>query len=431
MSYWVRAYDIVQDKMPKWVVVKSYFAFVLAVLCFFVVVLFLPFQDKVSGKVSVLSSGKPIPLHAPQKGRLQLFVPTGTSVLKGEIIGAIQLNTSPEQIKEIQSFIFDELIAPNPQKVVDIKSKLKPLLTHDTHELNSSLIALYDALEQYSRSVKLHAPEREITATKALQETYASRLPELERTSKLYNESIQLLKDQLEQDSLLLVQGGISAREYEVRKMQLLEDLRRQLEVVTEQKKIKALIADQDASVAALQDQYSKNTDQLFLIVLTRINEVREVFNDIMKNNIILAPSSGRLTLSPQTVQFSDVAQGYRIGSMTSELQAEPLAIARLTRKNKGKVKEDMSVNLYLDDFPAKEYGIVKGKVTEIREIPGQEESELYIHVDMPITTSYDIQLPSQLMYSGRAEVVIDRLNLLQILTRDLRFSREKMIMPK
>lgn len=429
MSYWIRAYNIVQEHMPKWVVVKSFAVFLLSIAIFFFVVLLLPFQDKVGGKIIIYSSGKPISLLAPQSGRLHLYAEEGQAIKRGDILGTIEYDSSPEQINAIRSFVFTDILAPTPKKISAIKEKLELLITDDSHELNTALIALYDALDQYNRSIRSQAPEREIVATRALQNSYASRLPDLESTAALFNQSIGLLKEQLSQDSILHLQGGLSKRAYEMRKMQLYEDLRSQLDIISEQKKIKALIADQDASVAALQDLYSRNSDQLFDRILNQIQVVREVFNTTIRNNVIIAPSPGQFALQPSTVQYADVALNEVIGSLiTRRASNRELAITQLKSKNRGKIKTGMKVNIYLDEYPAREYGIIYGTVAEVRENPTQEEAELFVSLNLPIETSYNRTLPLQKTYSGTAEVVIDRLNLLQILTREIKYSREKLI---
>ena len=429
MSYWLRTYQIIQEHIPKWVVIKSFMAFLLAVAIFFFVILLLPFQDKVGGDILIYSSGKPIALMAPQSGRLQLFTNENQKVEEGDIIGTVEYKSSPEEIQKIRSFVFNDILAPSPNKILSIQEKLKSLITDDSHELNGALISLYDVIQQYNRSIKSQAPQREINATRVLQQTYASRLPELESTVDLFNESIGLLKRQLKQDSLLHLQGGISTREYDMRKMQLYDDLRRQLDIISEQKKIKAQIADQDASVAALEDLYSRNSDQLFNQILIQTQVVREVFNRTMRDNIIVAPATGDFSLEPTTVQYADVELNESIGSITTQSQSDnELAITQLKSKNRGKVKVGMKVNIYLDEYPAREFGMIYGTVAKVREVTTQEESELFVSLTLPIVTSYDRTLPLQKKYSGRAEVVIDRLNLLQVLSREIKFSKEKLI---
>ena len=388
MSYWIKAYHIVQYRIPKWVVFKSFIALFLAILLLLIVLLFLPFQDKVSGTIEIFSSGRPIELLTAEPGRLYLHANNGDRIKKGEIIATVQFESSPDKIEAIQDFIFVELSNITSGNLGSINNKLDRLVTRDGHALNAALISLQEAIDQYRRSLQINLPEREIAAIRQLQISYSNQLPELERSALLYNRTISLTRQQLRQDSILLAQGGISRRDYEQRRIALLDDLREQLKIVSEQKKIKAQIADQEADVAALEDQYAQNSDLLFSKIQYQIENVRNAFNTTYNNQIIVSPISGQLVLNMQTVPFNDVPQGFNIGSITSlNSKQQNVAIARFTRQNTGKIEVGMPSIIYLDDYPAKEYGMVRAEVKDINDIPTSEFLELYVDLEFPITT--------------------------------------------
>jgi multidrug resistance efflux pump len=121
---------------------------------------------------------------------------------------------------------------------------------------------------------------------------------------------------------------------------------------------------------------------------------------------IILAPVTGKVSfLAPWQEQ-----QNLRIGQelMTIEpVRSAYQGLIKITQNNLGKLHLGQSVQIKLDGYPFREFGMIKGILTQISITPGPDNT-YWGYVDMPhgLSTSYGKSLEYRNGLKGTAEIV-------------------------
>jgi len=90
-----------------------------------------------------------------------------------------------------------------------------------------------------------------------------------------------------------------------------------------------------------------------------------------------------------------------------------------ITQNNMGKVKEGQEVLVKLRSYPFEEYGMIRGRIKYIAEVP-YNDSVFISKVDFKIKNSSDLEKPIHLKQGmmADAEIVTENATILQRLTR-------------
>lgn len=99
--------------------------------------------------------------------------------------------------------------------------------------------------------------------------------------------------------------------------------------------------------------------------------------------------------------------------------QGEIIGKALLPTERSGKVKKGQKVNIRFNNYPDKEFGIVKGTVKNISLRPvvdGQNIKSYMVDIQLPngLRTSYNKELPFLPEMEGQADIITEDISLLE-----------------
>ena len=110
MRFWIRKYNIQLEKLPLGLVLWSAGVVLLCASILSVILLFLPIQDKISGEVSIYTSGQPLSLNAPSDGFLKLYYSANELVQEGDLIASIDVRVNEYELEQLKKLVFVELL---------------------------------------------------------------------------------------------------------------------------------------------------------------------------------------------------------------------------------------------------------------------------------------------------------------------------------
>ncbi len=84
-------------------------------------------------------------------------------------------------------------------------------------------------------------------------------------------------------------------------------------------------------------------------------------------------------------------------------------------------VKKGQQVNIRFENYPYLEYGMVKGIISNVSMVP--EDEHYTVEVDLPegLTTYYGIEIGFNQNMKGDAEILTDKMRLLQRIFNPMR----------
>lgn len=100
--------------------------------------------------------------------------------------------------------------------------------------------------------------------------------------------------------------------------------------------------------------------------------------------------------------------------------------LAKIPQPNIGKLKEGQTVLIKLDGFPHREYGMVEGKLSQLSNSPGKDDSYWgYIELPHKLKTRYGHTLSYRNGLNGQAEIITADRRLAERLLSTIRVGGE------
>lgn len=112
-----------------------------------------------------------------------------------------------------------------------------------------------------------------------------------------------------------------------------------------------------------------------------------------------------------QTLPFKAVIMQYDSVHKKDEVKDSLVVKGFAPVGNAGVIKINQEVHILLDAYPAAEFGILKGTVSEIKPFTSKQEVEFSISVKQETGSSSKMQVPHQPLLTGTGSVIIRETN--------------------
>lgn len=132
------------------------------------------------------------------------------------------------------------------------------------------------------------------------------------------------------------------------------------------------------------------------------------------KAYVLTAPFDGEIIFTNVWASGQVISAGSIVFNVIPADKGKLVGKALLPVGHSGKVKVGQRVNVHFDSFPDNEFGVVRGKVTEISRIP--VDGFYYVDISFPdgLKTSYRKELPDRMEMSARADIITEEISLLE-----------------
>jgi HlyD family secretion protein len=435
--------DEILAQIPSWIIRWGNLALLLSLVVLLGLTWFIRYPDIIGGRVSLTSAAAPAMLVARSSGNILLFRQDKDTVLMGDAIAAIQSTANIEHVAILKKQL----------KVIDNQ----PITEQNFDELDPTLQLgeLQVPYNTFLVKIKQHKTISQLKANNSTRKGYVNQQlsSNQEKTSKLYNQ-ISILEQEIANAQRVLTAryqplyrtGSISAEQLEektndiLQKRKALESAKSGLDDIQERS-----ISLQNQKSEVDFQQLDKQTDSQ--IALTQaLGDLSSAVTEWEQRYILKSNIDGKLNY----IQFvkpnayinaqQPVAQIIPNGSdLTSRSKGEAPITAELliATTGAGKVEAGQRVNVILDDYPKKEWGMLRGKVISIDDISVPMEAKttaaspqaaykVYVALEEGLTTTHKKTVKFKYGMQGTAEIVTKDYTLLQRIFQALRERMEQ-----
>lgn len=375
---------------------------------------FFKYPDVIQAPVVLTGSIPPARVKTKTSGVLKdIYVKNNQNVEEGDYLASIQNSAKVDDVFLVKKYV--NYISKNPDSLLN-KLPDKELKMGDLQNTYSSF---YQALFEYKKFIEYKYYNNKIAV---INEQYNSLCAYWERLKKqreiLYNQ-MNLTANGFRRDSILNVQGLISQENFEQSKKILLsskldvENINGSLNNVTVQiAQLKESLLDSENTYRVTDNDYIMRINNLVSKLLAEI-QAWEI------NFVLIAPLSGKLSFNNYWTRNQNVLINEEVFSIVPKDNGFLFAKAYVPITRYGKVKIGQQVNIRLENFPDTEFGIVKGKVQNISNVPSVATNGEYyytVEIFLPkgLLTSYKKELPYYPDMSGQVEIITDNMSLLE-----------------
>ena len=129
-------------------------------------------------------------------------------------------------------------------------------------------------------------------------------------------------------------------------------------------------------------------------------------------NNLIKANTRARCVFKEYLNSYRFVKEKEKIFSLIPEEIADYFALLQLPIQGASKVQNGQEVYVKLNNYPFMEFGVLKGKVTDISALPFEEHYNVQVNFPNGFTSTYDTAFTMTPLMNGIGEIIVDRKTL-------------------
>ncbi|CAM4023640.1 HlyD family secretion protein [Gillisia hiemivivida] len=401
------------EKEPGWILrYGTIFIFVMLILIL-LFASFFPFNEVVEGNVMVTSDNPPAHIKAKNTGKiLAINYKAGDTVIKGDILGELENNGNREDIlylkNQLKSYLDEiyslEVLSKTFSPQLHLGSDIQ--LYYNTFWNNYQQLILDESLQDfniYDEQIKA-----ELFNQKNSIQNKKEELITMERNLDVSQNNYSRYKQ-------LFQKGVISQLDLETTEKELLS-VQRQF-----------YLLKQEFNQLKLENSGFQNKQKLTIHSSVRNKNKLEMDLELSRQNLLnsitewedkyllKSPIEGRLSFFEVWGEYQNITEGENIFTVVPLIQQNLIGKCEVPLRNSGKLKAGQKVNLKLENYPYREWGMVRAKVRSISEVPKIGENPAYIvYLDIGnLRTSYGKNLQFHQELKGTAEILLNEVTLM------------------
>jgi HlyD family secretion protein len=435
--------DEILAHIPHWIIRWGNLSLLASLLVLLGLTWFIRYPDIIPGRVSLTSEAAPSMLVARASGNILLFRKDRDTVRVGDAIAAIQSTASIEDVATLKRQL---KMFENDRFTNEAFNKL---------DENLVLGELQVAYTTFLVKIRQHKTISRLKENNSTRKDYVNQQigSNQEKTAKLKTQ-IGILEQEIATAQRILATryqplfraGSISAEQLEERtndilqKRKALENTKSGLDDIQERS-----ISLQNQKSEVDFQQLDKQTDSQ-LALTQAIGDLSSAVTQWEQRYILKTNVDGKLNyiqfVKPNAYINAEqpIAQIIPKGSEPTERAtgANPITAELLiATAGAGKVQEGQRVNIVLDDYPKKEWGMLRGKVLSIGDISVPLDTKtgaasapaaykVYVALEDGLFTTHKKNVKFKYGMQGSAEVVTKDYTLLQRIFQALRERMEQ-----
>jgi len=383
---------------------------------FFLFAWLIRYPYTIPAPVEITTTNPPVTLVTKITGRIKYFsVKEREEVTAGQLVAVMETTASIHEIDLLKQTI-DTIKMPEllSYRSLPLFSELGELQgVYGTFLKNLSDLNTYLINDFYGS--KIASLTDEITG---IQE-FISRLSVKEH---LYSENHRIEAKKYKRDSSLFVGKVIAERELEISHQSLLR-VNIELQQVRLDHSSKSIeIAEkrqllQDYRITLVEDK-----EKLISILRESFLNLKAQVNLWENTYLLISPIDGIVSFTKFWSANQSVLKDEPVVSIVPLEAGSYLGRIYLKMQRSGKVKTEQKVNIKLSGYPYLEYGVVRGIVKSKSLVPSGDAYVIEIELPDGLTTLYGKKLDFTQNMQGTAEIITEKIRLLQKLVNPFRY---------
>lgn len=413
-------FNEVLTAVPAWIVRWGITMIACVVLMLLVGSAVFKYPDIISSTVSLTGTTPVSAVVARTSGKLQeLYVENNQQVQANTLLAVIENPAKTNDIIRLKELV--QQAESNLDTIALVPSQQLQL-----GSLQSLYSSFYLSMSEYKQFKELayHLKKIDLVKARIVQnEAYYTNMLKQKELSAVQTE---IAHQQYARDSLLGVKGLISKEAVEESYSRYLQSFLSAENMDRSLENLQIQLAQMNESLYDTEYQYLDQRNTLETKLRSLINQLRAEIDAWEINYALITPVDGEITLTQYWTNNQNVTAGNIVFNIVPSNQGEIIGKALLPTERSGKVKKGQKVNIRFNNYPDKEFGIVKGTVKNISLIPvvdGQNIKSYMVDIQLPngLRTSYNKELPFLPEMEGQADIITEDISLLERLLMPIR----------
>jgi multidrug resistance efflux pump len=401
---------------------KAIFKWGNTILLLFIVLLgvlawFIKYPDIIRTEAVLTTQNPPEKLMARATGRItKLWAKNQSEVIANTPLAIIENSANYESVFLLKSIV-DTLKYKN-----DFYFPLEKYNFSELGTIENAYTNFKNNYTTYRQYVNFKPHQIEKNAQSFEYNQQSDRVTFLQQQITIANKELVLKKSELNRYKSLYEKGVISSQEWETKEFDYLQQEKNQRNLKTQLSQLKSSLNDlntttQNTTVNELKDNvvFLENTIQAF-------NQLKKEIADWDLNYVFRSSINGKISFLQIWAENQNITSGEQLFSIIPNDNSNFIVKLRAPNVNSGKIEINQDVIIRLANYPDREFGVLKARITSISLIPTSEGLILIdARLTNKLTTTYNKEINFQQEMIGSADIITEDLSLIERLLYQFR----------
>ncbi|NCA75975.1 MAG: hypothetical protein EOM90_06535 [Alphaproteobacteria bacterium] len=369
------------------------------------------YPDTVKVPLKITSETPPLPIISNNNGIIELLlVHDGQEVCENQYLIVLQNSVNFVEILTLKKLLLktslDTLLLTNYQQlgqlqgtynelIIELKKRKKYVTLNFNKTKTLFIIDQINILKKYADNLKMQ--------------------------NDILDQDLILANNQFQRDSFLYKNSITSSADYDKSVSSLLLSKFKYFSSKIDFYNVSLQVSKLEAQKAdyLLQDQESIINMDINILSLKNslINQI-QVWE---QTNVLKSSIAGRVAYHKNWTVRESIISGEKIISIIPTHLATPLCRGTIETSGAGKVRMGQRVNISIENYPSIEYGMIKGVVMGVSEIPSENKYLVEIALPKGLITYYGKKIPFKYDMVGTGTIITENLTLLDRILNPIR----------
>jgi multidrug efflux pump subunit AcrA (membrane-fusion protein) len=398
-------------KVPNWMIRWGSALFLGLIFMILIISWFAKYPDVIPSQTYLTTLLPPQKEYAKTTGKIDTLFVKDNQVVEPQTPLAILENTANYQDVFLLKSIIDTLSMRNDSFSFPINSL--PVLF--LGEIDADFALFENNYLQYTLNKQLQPFSNEALANRFSIIELQNRLKSLESQKQLSEAELSFKNKELERYRTLLNKGVISEQEYESKQLDYLQTDKNLKNMSVSVSQIREAISNANKTSKGTEINRVKEEMNLLKGVIQSFNQLKRSLKDWELRYLMKSELKGKVSFMNTWSAKQTVNTGDWVFTIIPSENSSYVAKLKTPAQNSGKIKPGQTVHIRLENYPDKEFGILKGKVANISLVPDKDGFYL-IDVSLPekLITTYGKEIIFKQEMRGAAEIVTEDLRLIE-----------------
>ena len=412
-------------RVPGWITRNGIilFSFLLFLLLFGSWVFKYP--DVKRARIVVTSMNPAADLKARTSGKIiELLVNDNELVENGQILAMIENPASFDDVMELKS----SLALMDSIPVDELSTDLPELRNARLGTIQGDYSIFLKVYRDYLEFKRINYHQRKIRTSRTELEKQQEYTKSLSERATIQEEAYSLALRQFNRDATLFEEGVISASNLEESRSKMLVERNKRQEIISQMAENNISIARTENQIVDLELRQQEEMSGIISALEESFNNLKASVTSWEQNYLLVANVGGTVTFTRFWSENQNVKAGEKVLTIIPTEAGSMVGKIDLPLEGAGKVRPGLQVNIQFDNYPHLEYGMVKGKVSNISDVADNDFYTVEVELPAGLLTYYNIEIPFSQNMQGQAEILTDKKRVLERVLNPVRSAISKQV---
>ena len=410
--------------IPHWIIRSGISLIFVIIVLLLIGSWYFKYPDIISSSIIITTENPPAALIAKASGKIEtVLVKDKQTVQSGQLIAIIENPANYKHVLDLDhnlDSLYQFIITFDTSKTINFNPY------YELGTIQTVYSAFLKQYRDYLNFIHLNYHYRKIEALKPQLKQTRQQNSSYKRQLSIQKQEFSLSKRQFARDSGLYAKKVIPALEFEKAKRDFLQK-KYSLETSNNtiiSNKINETRLQQN--ILDIELQYTDQKNKLQLELKSAFDILQSHIDNWEMQYLFKSPVTGKVSFNKIVSANQNITIGETAFTIVPETPGTIIGHLQLAITGAGKVKENQTVNIKLDNYPYMEYGMVQGKVQSISLVPTENFYQLTIQLPQNLQTNYNKELAFAQQMNGTAEIITENISVLERLLNPLRLILKK-----